>query len=294
LEIHRGTGYVPMRVVARMSEPIAYLGDLLHLDGFLSYAAYHDLPLETRKTIAPVESTPWPIDFGLPLSTWSTPAPAGCDDRLLKSRNGLRRGFRGLPGTDCRAGDERRLWGFCASAADDAAWLGRTVLEVRKKPALGAMGRYTRDKSANLSSGHMKAYDLKIPMVVAMEVEWFAHGDPDHVRHLLTEHVPSIGKKRNTGNGIVREWIVESCADDRSTVVEGHARRRLATARSVRPTTTTPARCRASSREPDRESSPHPRRPRSLADLRGARSRVPATVRRAARRADRRRGADDR
>jgi hypothetical protein len=227
LEIHRGTGYVPMRVVARMAEPVAYLGDLLHLDGFLVYAAYHDLDEQTRKTIAPIQTEAWPVDIGCPLSLWSVDAPAGVDDRLLKARNGLRRGFRGAPGTDCPAGTERRLWGFCASAADDSTWLGRGVLEVRKKPDVTAMRRYTSATSINLGSGALKAYDLKIPTVLALEIEWHAHGDPDAVRHLLTEHVQALGKKRSIGAGVVREWVVEEIAADRSTVVDGQARRRL-------------------------------------------------------------------
>lgn len=227
LEIHHGVGYVPMRIVARMGEAIGYLGDLMHIDAQISEAAFLDLDIATRKTIPPVHGNPWPIDFGLPLSTWSTPAPAGVDDRLLKTRTGLRRGFRHLAHTDCPAGEERRLWGFCASAADDDRWLGRSAIEIRKKPALTEMKRYTREKSANLSSGPMKAFDLKIPTVVALEVEWFAHGDPDHVRYLLSSHIGAIGKKRNTGNGIVREWIVEEVDADRSTVVDGKPRRRL-------------------------------------------------------------------
>lgn len=223
IEIHRGRGYVPMRVLARLNEPVGYLGDLMHLDGFLHYAAYHDLDLATRKTIEPIETATWPQDFGQPLSTWSVPAPAGVGDRLLKSRNGLRRA-----GTDCPHGTERRLWGWCASAADETKWLGRDVIEVRKRPALGDMVKYTDAKSVTISAGPLKAYDLKIPTVLALEVEWFAHGDPDKVRHLLTEHVPSIGKKRNIGNGRVREWVVEQVVDDLSVVdARGQARRRL-------------------------------------------------------------------
>lgn len=227
LEIHRCRGYVPIRVVAHMTEPVAYLGDLLHLDGFLAYAAYHDLDERTRKTIAPIQTVAWPVDIGCPLSVWSVEAPVGVDDRLLKSRNGLRHGFRGAPHTDCAAGVERRLWGFCASAADESAWLGRGVLEVRKKPDVTAMRRYTSATSINLGSGALKAYDLKIPTVLALEIEWFAHGDPDAVRHLLTEHVQALGKKRSIGAGVVREWIVEEIDADRSTVVDGRPVRRL-------------------------------------------------------------------
>lgn len=226
LELHHDAGYVPMRVLARMDEPVAYLGDLLHLDGPLHYAALHALDLRTRKEVEPIDVAEWPQDFGLPLSTWSTAAPDGCDDRLLKSRTGMRRGVRGNDAMP--RGPERRLWGWCASAVDESTWLARGVLEIRKKPDLARMRRYTEAKSANLGAGPMKAYDLRIPTVAALDVVWFAHGDPDRVRHLLTEFVPSIGKKRSTGNGRVREWIVEPCAEDRSVCApDGAPTRRL-------------------------------------------------------------------
>lgn len=220
LEIHRRREHVPMRVTARMSEPIAYLGDLLHLDAFLHSAAHADLDMRTKKTLDPIETCEWPTDFGLPLATWSVEAPTGTDDRLLKSHKQLTKGCSQA------ARAERRLWGWCASAADDAAWLGRGVLEVRKKPALGEMGRYTVEKTAHLGSGHMKAYDLKIPTVLATSVTWYALGDLDEVRRLV-EGMVSIGKKRNIGSGTVRSWLVEPCDEDRSTIVDGVAQRRL-------------------------------------------------------------------
>lgn len=211
--------YVPMRIVARMDEPIAYLGDLLHIDGPIAYGAFHDLDERTRRTIAPVGSAEyedWPIDLTLPLSTWWCEAAPDANPRLLKRS---RRGKDGPP---------PRLWGWCASAADETAWAGRGVLEVRKRPELGKMSRYTSDRSANISSGHMKAYDLKIPTVLAREVVWYAHGDPDRVRHLLSTYVPAIGKKRSTGNGTVREWIVEQIDEDRSVVApDGQLMRRM-------------------------------------------------------------------
>lgn len=223
LEIHRGRGHVPVRVVAHMAEPIAYLGDLLHLDGPLHYATYHDLDERTRRTIEPMETTAWPIDLALPLATWSVEAPAGVDDRLLKSRNGLRRA-----GTDCPPGTERRLWGWCASAADEAAWQMRGVVEVRKKPELGRMARYTPDRTAQLSAGHLKAYDLALPTVTSLEVTWHALGEPDRIRYLLTRYIPALGKKRNLGNGTVQRWTVEACAEDRSLAApDGAPMRRL-------------------------------------------------------------------
>lgn len=203
--VHRKPGHVPMRVVAVMDEPIGYLGDLLHLDAPLAYAAYHDLDERTRKTIAPIETADFPVDITLPLSTWWVdydPDYHGpIDTRLLK---------RERTGKD---GPPPQLWGWCATAADESAWGVRSKLEVRKRPELGKMARYTDARIHNTSSGHMKAYDLAIPTVFAREVTWYALGDVDRVRALLSAYVPAIGKKRSIGNGTVREWRVEECRD---------------------------------------------------------------------------------
>lgn len=218
LALQRYRGHVPVRVVARMDEPIAYLGDLLHLDAPLAYASYHDLDERTRRTIPPIESTDFPVDLELPLSTWWLPYDeqrhGPIDPRLMKRNR--------MDSTD----RSQRLWGWCASAAVEA-WDGRSKLEVRKRPELGRMTRYSDAKTANVSSGHMKAYDLAIPTVFAREVVWHAFGDADKVQALLTRFVPAIGKKRNIGSGTVREWRVEVVEEDRSTVADGGPMRRL-------------------------------------------------------------------
>lgn len=222
LDFDRPRGFAPMRVVAVMDEPIGYLGDLLHLDAPLSYAAYHDLDERTRKTIPPpgsAEFEDWPIDLALPLSTWwltyDEREHGVIEPRLCKRNRADRR--------DRTA----RLWGWCASAAAETAWGVRSKLEVRKRPDLARMARYTDAKAANLGAGHMKAYDLAVPTVFAREVVWHAHGDLERVAALLTRFVPAIGKKRNLGSGTVREWRVEPCADDHSTIADGAPMRRL-------------------------------------------------------------------
>ena len=220
LEIHRQRGHTPMRVVAHMGNPIAYADDGLHLDGLLHSAARHDLDERTRRTIEPIETAEWPTDFGLPLSTWSAPTAPDVDDRLCKSHKQLVKGAGG------RGRDERRLWGWCASDVA-SEWLGRSVMEVRKKPALGEMVRYARDKTVTIGAGPLKAHDLRLPTVTALEVVWFALGDIERVRHLLVEHVHSIGRKRNIGGGKVLRWTVEACDEDRSTVADGRPMRRL-------------------------------------------------------------------
>ena len=71
-ELGMRAGYAPMRIVARMDEPIGYLGDLIHLDGQIAYGVYHDLDEGTRRTIEPIDKTEFPVDFRnvTPLSTW--------------------------------------------------------------------------------------------------------------------------------------------------------------------------------------------------------------------------------
>ena len=208
IEVIAKPGHEPMRVVAVMDEPVAYQGDLLHLDGPLAQAAFRELDERTRKTLPPVHALagePWVVDIKLPLATWwvdyDRDRHGPIEERLLK---------RSVRGKD---GPPPRLWGWCASAADERAWDARGKLEVRKRPELGKMARYTDAKTANIKSGHMKAYDLPIPTVFAREVVWHAIGDIERVRHLLTTHIQAIGKKRNIGAGTVREWRVEHCPE---------------------------------------------------------------------------------
>jgi CRISPR type IV-associated protein Csf3 len=223
-ELRTPAGYVPMRIIARMDEPIGYLGDLLHLDGPIAYGVYHDLDEHTRRTIEPIEITEFPVDFRsiTPLSTWWVsydPEQHGAVDARLLSRQ--RRRDDPL---------DPQLWGWCCSAADESSWARRSKLEIRKKPDLARMARYTDARTANLSSGHMKAYDLTVPTVFAREVTWFAHGDVDKIRHLLAAYVPALGKKRNIGGGTVREWIVREepgARDDLAIIQDGRLMRRM-------------------------------------------------------------------
>lgn len=219
LQIAHRDGFDPLRITARMAGEIVYLGDLLHLDGPIAAAVFADLDDRTRATIPPIEATDWPIDLELPLSTWWVDYDPGAhgeiDARLLKRRK------TGVSST------APQLWGWCCSAADDETWRHRGKRAVRKKPDLARMGRYTDAGSAHLSSGHMKAYDLAFPTVLADRVVWHAHGDGDRIKALLQRHVPAIGKKRNIGGGRVIEWIVEPDDCDRSVVDDGRLMRRL-------------------------------------------------------------------
>jgi hypothetical protein len=199
-----------MRITARMDGEIVYLGDLLHIDGPIASAVYQDLDADARGAIPPLDGAEWPLDLDLPLSRWLVPYDVGVHGPV-----------------DARLLADGAVWGWCASAADDEAWLRRGKREYRKKPDLARMSRYTDAKSAHLSSGHMKAYDLAFPTVLAAQVVWHAIGDVDKVRALLQRHIYAIGKKRGTGAGRVREWVVESEDLDRSVMVDGVLARRM-------------------------------------------------------------------
>lgn len=211
-EVIKQPHHVAMRIVARLAEQVGYLGDLLHIDGPLAFAAYRDLPSNVRNAMPPIEAVEFPEDFDLPLAKWTTAYEPVDHDPL-----------------DGRLLDEQhRIWGWCGTAADDGSWQVRAKMEVRKKPDLKAMGRYTSAKSHNTSAGHMKAYDLAIPTVLSREVTWYALGDIDRVRYLLTTHVHALGKKRNLGAGTVLEWIVEPAdVETDGVMVEGMLRRRM-------------------------------------------------------------------
>lgn len=186
----------PMVVTAHLTEPLVYSRDLLHLDATLAFAAWMDLPRDLRDRIPPVSDERMPIDIRIPLARWEAPAVDASERPLCRARGG-------------------GLWGWCASA-EVATWERETVAEVRKRPPIGEMVRWSRSGSSNPSLGATKAYDLKLPAVVARTVTWYALGDIDRVRELLTRHVRSIGRKRNQGWGTVGRWDAAPADVDRS------------------------------------------------------------------------------
>jgi len=203
-------GYVPVRVTAHLTEPIVYALDGMHLDGILAAAAYRDLDERTRRRIPPL-SADWVIDLRLPLARWAVdvgdaPVP---DGRLLWKHS-----------------DGREVWGWCASV-EVAEWLGQGVAEVRKKPVLDEMRRYSEAKSAQINGGPLKGYNLRMPTAFARSVSWHALGDPVAIARLLDRHIGAIGKKRGHGWGTVARWEVEQIDTDQSIARDGVLARRL-------------------------------------------------------------------
>lgn len=187
----------PMKVTAIMGEPVVYFEDGMHFDGPLSFGAYVEYVREHGDNLPPMGA--WALDFDLPLSRWTVPAPAGVDPRLLDT--------------------DGRLWGWRASAAQ-ADWVAQGRLEVRKRPAEEAMIRYTRAASHHSGMGPLKAKDIAHPTLLAFEIQWYAHGDRKGVERLLS-YVTHIGALVGHGPGRVLRWVVEPMGVDWSCERDG-------------------------------------------------------------------------
>lgn len=196
----------PLKVTARMGEPVIYYHDGLHLDGLLAYGAYIEHIRNGGEDLPPI-SSPWAVDFELPLAKWSRPVPEGAevDARLLNGD-----------------GD---LWGWCASAAI-ADWVAHGKMEFRKRPDIARMARYTAHPSHHLGAGPFKAFDVAYPTELAFKIEWYALGDRERVEALLQD-VTHIGKKHNVGMGKVLEWTVDDTERDWSVERDGALMRRM-------------------------------------------------------------------
>ena len=206
----------PFVVTAIMHEPIVYAGDGMHLDGLLAAAAYRDLDDRTRRRMPPLSSE-WVTDIALPLGRWLVDIG---DTEIREERMLFKRRKRD------RNAHLRQLWGWRASA-EIAEWQQRGTAEVRKKPELDAMRRWTDAKSAQIGSGPQKAYDLALPTVFAQRIQWYGVGDMKRVLHLLRSHVPAIGRKKGLGWGTVGAWSIDNVDDDRSIEHEGKLMRRM-------------------------------------------------------------------
>jgi CRISPR type IV-associated protein Csf3 len=192
----------PLRIVADLVEPVVYVGDLLHIDGVLAGGAYNAMTPEQQAEL-PSMTTDWALDLDLPLARWLVPV-----SETWQGHRGLLTDEYGY-----HTGQHRvAIWGWAASA-EMLPWMGYGRHAVRKRPPLEQLVRHSRDASAQLGAGPMKAYDLSLPTLIAPRMEWHALGNRDKVAELLS-HVRAIGKKRNTGNGRVRSWTVEVMAEE--------------------------------------------------------------------------------
>lgn len=195
----------PMVVTAKMAAAVTYYGDGLHLDGPLSWGAYLEWVEEHDPTSLPPISSGSVVDFELPLAAWMAPTIGDPDPAIV------------LP--------DGQVWGWCCSAAQ-AEWRCPGKREVRKRPVLSEMVRWTAATSENYGTGPRKARDLAYPTMLATEIRWYAMGDLARVRDLLSR-VSAIGKLSHHGSGQVLRWEAEACEHDWSIWQGARLMRRL-------------------------------------------------------------------
>lgn len=185
----------PVRVRAKMAEPLVYYGDGLHLDGLMAWAAWQRARESKRcraeiGPLPPIE--PVPVDYGLPLAVWTQEGHADVHPSLRNA-----------------SGD---VWGWCCSAVQ-AQWAMHGTLAIRKKPAVDSMIQHSKDAVVQSSAGRFKAHDLKLPTRMASVLEWWCLGCEMEIRELVCR-VTHIGRKKGLGNGRVLEWEVGPMPDD--------------------------------------------------------------------------------
>lgn len=86
-------------------------------------------------------------------------------------------------------------------------WRKRTEIESKKKIQVG--------------SGQYKMYDMPMPTQWSKSWVFYANGNIDEVRRLLTTYISAIGKKCSQGFGSVKSITVESSEHDWSIVKDG-------------------------------------------------------------------------
>ncbi len=184
----------PVRVTAYLAEPVVGLAEHAGmLDGPLSYAAF----LAARDAGDPVEpiTDVWAPDFALPLAVWTRPCTRQDP-------------HPGLLAADAQA------WGWaCSRALYDPDGYG--AAQIRRRPALGPMARYTTDAQHHAGLGPYKARDSVHPALAVRQVSWLALGDPAALLALLGR-VTHLGRAVRHGHGRVLRWEVERDEDARA------------------------------------------------------------------------------
>ncbi|GAA3878398.1 hypothetical protein GCM10022243_48880 [Saccharothrix violaceirubra] len=182
----------PLVVTATLTEPVVGLDSQpLCLDGPLAWCAAQ-LALADEAGLPPLRHD-WAPDLALPLATWTAaPSRPDTDSRL-------------------RAADGERVWGWACSAASWTA-LGHTTVEIRRRPPVGEMARFTADGKHHSGLGPYKARDTPMAATWVDTVVWHALGDPDAVAGLLA-HLGHLGRATRHGHGRIQTITVEPGRD---------------------------------------------------------------------------------
>ena len=152
-------------ITARLAEPVIGLDShSLCLDGPLSWCAATEA-LSQGVRLPPIQRD-WTADLMLPLATWTAPpSRPEVDPRLL-------------------AADGRQVWGWACSRAHYSV-LGYTATQVRRRPAVAEMARYSTAAKHHAGLGPHKARDTAMSTTIVDTLTWYALGDLDRLAALL-------------------------------------------------------------------------------------------------------------
>lgn len=177
--------WTPLRVRVDLDEPL--VGDLhrpLWLDGVLAWCAYLAWVETTGHRPPPVRPHESPLDFPLPLATWTAPSTAQPVDGRALGAGGLAWGWACTPHIPVPA--------------------AHTAVATRRRPPVDAMARYSPDRRQHLGAGPYKARDHVHPAAWIGAITWWALGDPQRVADLLVR-ARHIGRLGRHGYGRIRK-----------------------------------------------------------------------------------------
>jgi len=157
----------PLEVVATINGPtVGVVENPTMLDGPLSWAAWQHAA-STGAEIPPIEG-----DFDLPLEKW---------------------------------GDQDGIWGWCTSAASVKveSWSGA---ELRRRPAVEQMSRFTTASSHHSALGPYKARDSITAVAWVSTITWQVDATNVGRFHALLALITHVGKNHSIGFGHVTSW----------------------------------------------------------------------------------------
>lgn len=176
------TNVVPLKIVAKLSDHrINSANGLIFFDCILYHAWFAKYAPEVLQDVGPHGSTN--MNFGLPL-------------RQLATDLGIR---------------------YAASCGFYEQY-GFTVEYWNKRPDFTGRNAKYLDGGGKIdtSKGELKAYHFPQIIRTVSDIEFYAMGNANKVRDLLS-YIPAIGKKPAARWGNVKEWVVEEFSEDWST-----------------------------------------------------------------------------
>ena len=111
--------------------------------------------------------------------------------------------------------DEYDPWIWCSSAGvlDVAAWTG---VQVRRKPAVQEMARFSPDRRHHVGLGPYKARDTTLAAVLARSITWEIDCIDQADMEDLLGHVTNLGGRHRNNFGRVERWDIST-----SRAIEG-------------------------------------------------------------------------